>query len=95
MKKKKDELVSRFAEEMQLPLSALTDTFRIELRGAGEMTVEGCMGIIEYDENSVSLNLGKNAVNVSGTYLEINAFSEQQAVITGNIASISFSVTGG
>lgn len=88
MKKKKEDLVYRFAEEMQFPVSALTDTFRIELRGQNEMTVEGCRGIVEYDENSVSLNLGNISLNIAGKSLEISTFSEQQAVITGVVTNI-------
>lgn len=95
MKKSKDEFVTKLAEEMQLPLSALRDTFRIELRGNGEMFVEGCSGIVEYDENNITLSLRSNSVAICGFALEITSFSECQAVITGKITSVTFAVTGG
>ncbi len=95
MKKSKDEFVTKLAGEMQLPLSALRDTFRIELTGNGEMHIDGCSGIIEYDENNITLSLRNNSVSVGGFALEITSFSDWQAVITGNIASITFAVTGG
>lgn len=95
MKKSKDEFVTKFAEEMQLPLSALRDTFRIELTGNSEMHIEGCSGIIEYDENNITLGLRNNSVSVCGFALEITSFSDRQAVITGKITSVSFAVTGG
>ena len=90
MKKKKDDFAKKFAEEMQLPQSAVTDIFRIEIRGLSDILIEGCRGIIEYNEYTITLNLGKCTVSIGGKDLEINNLSEQQAVITGVIEKINF-----
>ena len=90
MKKKKDELAKKFAEEMQLPQSAVSDIFRIEMRGKSDVMIEGCKGIVEYDENTISLNLGNCIVSLTGNDLEINNLSEQQAIINGNVCSVNF-----
>lgn len=95
MKKAKDDLVTKLAGEMQLPLSALRDTFRIELTDNREMHVDGCSGILEYDTDNITLSLKNNRVSIGGFSLEIASFSDNQAVITGEIISINFAVTGG
>lgn len=91
MKKSKDELVKKFTEEMQLPESAVTDSFRIEFRGNTDVVIEGCRGIVEYTEECISLNLGKNIVHFSGAQLEISSFFESQAILKGTVISMDFS----
>ena len=91
MKKSKDELVKKFTEEMQLPESAVTDSFRIEFRGNTDVVIEGCRGIVEYTEECISLNLGKNIARFSGAQLEISPFFESQAILKGTVISMDFS----
>ena len=45
---------------LEVPLSAFGGVPNLELTGNREMTVEGCKGVLEYDEDVVKLNLGKN-----------------------------------
>lgn len=95
MKNSKDRFVTKFAEEMQFPVSAIRNTFRIELTGNSEMHIDGCSGIIEYDECNITLGLSNNSVCIKGFSLEIISFADMQVVITGRITSVSFAVTGG
>ena len=91
MRRSKEEFVKKFTEEMQIPQSAITDTFRIEFHSNTEVIIEGCKGIVEYEESGISLNLGKMLVRFSGADLEINSFSEEQAILKGTVASMDFS----
>lgn len=91
MKRNKEAIVKKFTEEMQLPESALTDSFKIEIVGTNTACVEGCRGIVEYEESSIALNLGKNVVRFCGADLEISSFFEQQAVIKGTVMTVEFS----
>lgn len=90
-KKKKDELAKKIANELQIPEEALTSSYRIEFRGNSDVSVEGCQGIVEYDESVISLNLGKCIVRFRGSDLEIDTFFETQAVIRGTVAAMEFS----
>lgn len=91
MKRSKNELTKKFTEEMQLPESAVTDSFRIEFRGNTDVVIEGCKGIIEYEESCIALNLGKNIVRFSGADLEISSFFEEQAILKGTVAVMEYS----
>lgn len=91
MKRNKDEIAKKFAEELQLPESAVTDSFKIEFRGISDVVIEGCRGIIEYGESCISLNLGKNTVRFGGADLEISSFFEEQAILKGTVVVMEFS----
>ncbi len=91
MKRNKDEIVKKIAEEMQVPQSAMTDTFRIEFRGNSDVVIEGCKGLVEYEEASIKLNLGKIVVHFMGAGLEISSFFEEQAILKGTVAAVEFS----
>lgn len=91
MKRSKDELIKKFTEEMQIPESAVTDSFKIEFRGNYDVVIEGCKGIIDYEESGISLNLGKMIVRFGGADLEISSFFEEQAIIKGTVVIMEFS----
>ncbi len=90
MKKQKN-TARKFAEEMQMPENAIHDTFSIEMHGNTEITVEGCKGMVEYDDSLIAMNLGNLIVRFHGADLEISTFFEQQAVIKGTVISVDFS----
>ena len=71
--------------------AALRGVSHMELSGNREAIVEGCKGVVEYDEGIIRLNLGKNIVRFTGTGLSIRTLTLEQAIITGNILSIDFS----
>lgn len=91
MKRRKNAVMKKFAEEMQIPESAVTDSFTVEFRGGNDVSVEGCRGIVEYEDSVIALNLGAVIVRFRGADLEITNFFEQQVLIKGTIASMEFS----
>ena len=91
MKRHKEEIIKKFTEEMQIPESAITDSFKIEFRGNSDIIIEGCKGIIDYEETKISLNLGKMIVRFGGAELEISSFFEEQAIIKGTVVTMDFS----
>lgn len=91
MKRRKDELAKKFAEELQLPEAALHSTFSIEFKSNSEVTIDGCMGMIEYSEELIAINLGSRIVRFHGADMEISTFFDSQAVIKGTVISMDFS----
>lgn len=91
MKRRKEEFARKFAEELQLPESAIHNTFSIEFRSNTDVTIEGCMGIIEYSQELIAINLGSKIVRFHGDEMEISTFFESQAVIKGTVLSMDFS----
>ena len=62
----------------------------MELNSNREATIDGCKGVLEYDENVVRLNTGQGQVRLTGRGLVIRTLSQNQAVVEGFILSIEF-----
>lgn len=69
---------------------ALSPEPHIEMIGNKEIAVDGCKGIVEYDENVIKLNTGSLIIGFTGTDMLIKSFDCDVAVITGNVAEITF-----
>ena len=78
------------ARALELPAALAGDSPHIELLGNREVTVDGCKGILEYDDGFIRLNLGKTVLRLTGRDLMITALSDRTAVIEGYILSIEF-----
>lgn len=89
--KKKDNLAKKFADELQLPEGAVHKVFTIEFHGSTNVSVEGCMGMVEYSDTAIAINLGDRIVRFRGDRLEMDTFFDSQAVIKGNVLSMDFS----
>lgn len=72
----------------------VTDFFadepKIEILGNREMIIDGCKGVVEYDETIIKLSLGEYVLSLSGDNLLINSFDNSVAIISGQICEISF-----
>ncbi|MGN0493825.1 MAG: YabP/YqfC family sporulation protein [Acutalibacteraceae bacterium] len=64
----------------------------IELFGNREMTVEGCIGVYEYNDSYLKLKLPKGALIVCGSNFDIAAFEGSTITIRGNMSSVEFCV---
>lgn len=91
MKRRKEDMAKKFAEELQIPESAVHKTFSIEFHSNTDVTVEGCMGMVEYSDRLIAINLGDRIVRFHGDDMEISTFFESQAVIKGTVLSMDFS----
>lgn len=76
----------KLCDELELPCGGA----HIELMGNTHAIVEGCKGVIKYEEDDIRLNLGKCTVSLRGRGLCVRTFRCEQAVIHGEIADISF-----
>ena len=52
--------------------------------------IDGCRGIMEYDDSVIKLNLGKLNVTFRGASLTIKSLSMEQAMVEGFIAAVEF-----
>lgn len=75
---------------LDIPPSAMSGIPQIELAGNREAVVEGCQGILEYDENIVKLAAGKMSIKFTGRGLQIKVLTHDSAVVDGFISSIEF-----
>ena len=70
--------------------SIISDEPKIEMLGNREIIIDGCKGIVEYEENLIKLSLGDTLLSLAGDALVIVSFDSSIAVINGQICEISF-----
>ncbi len=65
---------------------------RIEMLSNKELSLDGCRGILEYNDVYVRLKIIDGEITVVGTSLDIPVYDGPQITVTGCIKSIEFSV---
>lgn len=75
---------------LDIPATALGSMCQMELAGNREAIIDGCQGILEYDENVIRLAVGKMSVKFTGRGLQIKVLTHNSAVVEGYIANIEF-----
>ena len=80
----------KITEELGIPKTIVNGYNHIELFGNREATVNQCEGILEYSEERIKLNIGKNTILFCGSDLCMKEYGSSQAVLSGNIMTIEF-----
>ena len=62
----------------------------IELRGNSDLLVEGCEALLGYDENLISLQIGKQTLNIQGRHMQMRYLSEKKVGISGYIKGVLY-----
>jgi len=84
---------ARLLENMlELPAGLISGSAHIELMGNREAIVDGCRGVLAYDENLVRLNAGNCIVKITGRSLNIKNLTQTQAIVEGFFLSLEFEV---
>lgn len=55
-----------------------------------KVIIDGCKSVIDYDENFVTLNLGKKIIYLFGSCFEILDFTDANITIVGKISKVEF-----
>ncbi len=63
----------------------------ISVTGNRSAVVDGCDGIVDYDQEKVILRAGRLTVRVNGQKLRLRRLTEDSAVIEGVISSLEYS----
>lgn len=87
--KKKDKIrLFNYAEEL-IDTDIISQP-HIEMFGNGKITVEGCMGVLEYESNYLKLKLQKGMFILCGTDFDIVFFENRLITVKGKILSVEF-----
>lgn len=92
--KRKEQTKSKtrlITDNLQVPGTVERKTAFIELVGNNEVSIEGCKGVLEYNDEEIKLNIGKNEIKFIGTDLEIKSYINDEICINGIIMTIEFS----
>lgn len=82
--------VHQVTRALQLPVGALTGAAQFQMSGNREVIVEGCKGVLEYDDKVIRINTGKMVTSFQGRGLCIKCLTPDSLVIEGFITSIEF-----
>ncbi|MBQ5994416.1 MAG: YabP/YqfC family sporulation protein [Clostridia bacterium] len=66
----------------------------LEAQGNREFILDGCRGILEYEQGLIRLNTDTLVITFRGENTEIKSYSEIGTVISGNILSVEFETQG-
>ena len=72
----------------ELPFDTAFSTFRYVNMGGGALYVQGHKGIVSFDAGKVVLRVPKARLEVQGNNLKIKQLSNDDIVISGEIASV-------
>lgn len=84
------ETAAKAVRALELPVDLIAGMVHFEFSGNREVIVEGCKGILEYDENIIYIDTGKLKVRFMGRGLELRNFTDHSAIIDGFISSVEF-----
>lgn len=73
-----------------MPAAMMAGSSRMELNGNREAVVEGCGGVLEYDDGVVRVRTGRLVAKFSGRNLVIKCLTADSLVIQGYITAIEF-----
>ena len=86
---RKESLLERASQALELPGDALGGMPRIELLGDRELRMEAHKGILAYGDEEILISGGKLVVR--GSALELKSMNPAELLITGQILSLDFS----
>lgn len=87
----KRKAVAEKAERMlRVPTGVLAAVTRMELSGNRRVLIEGCRGIVRYDEDVIELRTVDGTVRFTGRELCMTNLNPACAVITGRFVSLEF-----
>lgn len=86
----KDTVGSKLSRALEFPESIAPGMPQIELVGNREAIIEGCTGVLEYDDGVVKLGAGRLTVRFTGRDLQIKCMNGEQTVVVGYILTIEF-----
>ncbi len=87
---RKESLLERASQALDLPGDAVAGLPRIELLGDRELRMEYHRGILAYGTEEIHISGGKLVVRVRGTGLELRSMNPAELLITGQILSLDF-----
>ena len=85
---KKERLLERTAQALELPADVVAGLPRVELTGDRELRMENHRGILAYGAEEIQISGGRLVIKVRGAGLELRAMTGLELLITGRIAGI-------
>ena len=85
---KKERLLERTAQALELPADVVAGLPRVELTGDRELRMENHRGILAYGPEEIHVSGGRLIIKIRGSNLELKAMNAGELLITGEIAGL-------
>lgn len=85
-----ENIIDSITRNLDLPQDAVSGYAHIEISGNREAIIEGCQGVLEYNDNLIALNTGRLTVRICGCGLTIVSMQNGQAIIKGTITGVDY-----
>ena len=87
---KSRELSKKVEKVLEIPDGALSGEVRMEWSGSRQVIIEGCCGILQYEEELIRLDTRSGELRFRGSALKMGCLNEDGAVISGRLLSMEF-----
>ena len=85
---RKDALLERVADTLDLPADMMAGLPRIEVVGNRELRMENHRGILAYSTEEIHISGGKIVVQIRGANLELRAMNANELLIVGTLLGV-------
>ena len=83
---------SKLADELEIPIDALSDNFDLRMHGNKKVIIENHLGIKIYEDNMVSVKTNDGDITIKGSKFKIEEINNYKVIVKGNIKEIIFSM---
>ncbi len=90
-KARREGLLEKTAQALDLPADALAGLPRIELVGDRELRMENHRGILAYGDTEIHVSGGAFIVKITGSELKLRAMTGLELLVTGHITGVELS----
>jgi len=80
----------KLIDMLEIPAGIVAGATQIELSGNREALVDGCQGVLEYDEGIIKLIASGMSIKFTGRNLQIRVLTHTTAVVAGFITGVEF-----
>ncbi len=88
---KKESMITPKTKKDDIFVKMATRTgYRMQINGNQEVVVEGCKGILQYEQEEICLNVGNGQIKVKGTNLSVPVLERHLVQVHGRIDAIEF-----
>lgn len=89
-RRRMDDVREKWNESFDTQPVVRSGVAEIELCGNQEAVVDGCQGILQYEDTVIRVSTGRQIVRFRGADLRIRTMQQNQILICGTIASVDF-----
>ena len=82
----------KLSDAVDMPLESLYNLAQMQVLGNREIVLEGCKGILEYDDNVIRVGTKTMEISFWGNQLTLKCLNTDTIIIEGNLERIEFIV---